>query len=117
LISSFPFFCLSFISFFPLLFCHVGVHCSITKVLDASTISYLNSPLFCSLLSLPSLIHGILTRGIIITFTCMCTHFLHYIHPPSNFPCYFPPSTSANHLPLSRTCSAFLFSSFAGEKR
>jgi hypothetical protein len=39
-------------------------------------------------------------KGIIFAFTYMCTHFLHHIHPPTPFPCYFCPPTGTNPPPL-----------------
>jgi hypothetical protein len=65
-----------------------------TKVLTmyqlCIVISYSNSPFPHSAVSPPTPIHGIVTVGIIIALTCMCTHFLHCIHPPTLFPHHLP---------------------------
>jgi hypothetical protein len=78
--------------FFLLLLCWVGVLCGIYKSsYNISNMSYLNSPLHCS----PSLPHSwnSFNRYHQITFTCLCTHFLHWIHPPTPFPHHFPHPT------------------------
>jgi hypothetical protein len=64
----------------------------------------------------PCWIHGTVSTGIIFAFTCMCTHFLHYSHPPTPCLYHLPPPTGLT-LPLGRTYSTLLFSNFAEEKR
>jgi hypothetical protein len=78
--------------FLFLLLCWVGVHCGIyrssyyiSNIIFEFTISII-------LLYLPSPIPGIVSTGIIIPFTYMCTQYLYYIHPPTLFPYFFSPS-------------------------
>jgi hypothetical protein len=73
-----------------------------------------STPLHHSPLSLPSLILGIVSKGIIFSFTYMCAQYLYHIYPPTAFPHLFP-------LPLvpsypDKTCSALLFFNFVKEK-
>jgi hypothetical protein len=56
-----------------------------TKVLAMYQMYHTHSPP-CSLLSSPLLIPGLVSTGIIFTFTYMCTHFLYHSHPPILFP-------------------------------
>jgi hypothetical protein len=71
-----------FIFSFFLLLCWVGVHCDIYKSsFNISDISYLNSPLHHSPLFPPLPIPGIVATVLIFPFTCMCTQYLHPIHP------------------------------------
>jgi hypothetical protein len=66
-----------------------GEHCGIYKgSYDMSTISYLNSPSPLLTFIPPTQTHGIVTTGIIAAIACMCTHFLHYLYPPTPFPCH-----------------------------
>jgi hypothetical protein len=74
-------------------------------------------PLHCSPLFSPHLTYGIVTTGIFIAITYMCTHFLDCIHPPNPFPQQLPAPTGASPSLLVRTCSTFLFSNFAEQKR
>jgi hypothetical protein len=37
-------------------------------------------------------------------FMCMCTQFLHHIHPPMPFPCHLPHPTGINTLPVFQFC-------------
>jgi hypothetical protein len=93
---------------FPSLLCCVGVHCGIYKgSYNASNISYLNSPTSMAPFIPPPPIHGIVKTGIIIAFTCMCTHFSHFTNLH-----LLPPTPSR-----SRTCSTLLLSDFIEEKR
>jgi hypothetical protein len=69
----------------------VWVHCSIYKgPYNVSNTSYWNSPLHYSPPSTPPLISGTVSAGIIFTFTYMCIHCLHHIHPPTPFPTPLP---------------------------
>jgi hypothetical protein len=47
----------------------------------------------------PTSNHGIVSIGIICTFTYMCTQYLHRIHPLVPFPHLLPPPIDTNHLP------------------
>jgi hypothetical protein len=54
-------------------------------------------------------IPGILSMGIILAFTYMCTQYVHHIYPPTPFFWYQSP-------PAGRTCYSLLLSDFAKEK-
>jgi hypothetical protein len=48
------------------------------------------------------LINGRISTGIIFSFTCIYTHFLHWIHPLTPFPHNLPAPTGANPPPCVR---------------
>jgi hypothetical protein len=50
---------------------------------------------FLQCIPLPS-IPGIISKGIIFSFTYLCILYLHSIHPPTPFPQFLPPPTGTN---------------------
>jgi hypothetical protein len=58
-------------------------------------------------------IYEIVITVIIVAFTCICTYFLHHIHPPISFPHHLPVWL----VPTLPPVFGLLFSDFAGEKR
>jgi hypothetical protein len=66
----------------------------------------------------PPLTLGTVSIGIIFAFTYMDIHDLYHIHPPTPFSvtASLLPVPNPPHQPLSRTCSALLFSDFVVEK-
>jgi hypothetical protein len=115
--SFFVLFCL-FRIFFPLLLCWVGVHYSIYKVsFSLATISHLNSPFPPGPLypPLPQFMEQFQQVSCLHSYACV--HIFARYLAPTPAPHHHPYPTGANLPPLSRTCSALLFSNFAEEKR
>jgi hypothetical protein len=70
-------------------------------------------------LSFPPTIPGIVLISLIFPFTCMCTQYLHHIHPLWPYPHLLPLPLvpSPNPTLADKTCSVLLFSDFVKEKK
>jgi hypothetical protein len=65
----------------------------------------------------PPQITGLSSSGLISALTCMCTHFLLYVLPPTTFPGHILPSHWYQPCSMGKTFSTLLFSNFAEEKK
>jgi hypothetical protein len=96
----------------------VGVYCGIyTGSYNVSNISYMNLPPQQFSFIPPPPIPGVVSTGITFAFTYICIHFISLYSP--SYPLSSPPPSShwCQTSPQGRTCSAFLFSNFVGEKK